>query len=61
MGDTSLAIATGRVVGAEGQPSLTGYYKEKGSKPDHVLLSSGVYKRAKWFEMGAEQSVKCER
>ena len=39
---TSMAIATGRVVGDDGQPSFTGNYGDKKSRPDHVLLSGFV-------------------
>ena len=41
---TSMAIATGRVVGDDGQPSFTGNYGDKKSRPDHVLLSPALYK-----------------
>ena len=41
---TSIAIATGRVVGDDGQPSFTGNYGDKKSRPDHVLLSPALYK-----------------
>jgi len=48
---TSMAIATGRVVGDDGQPSFTGYFNDKKSRPDHVLLSPDVYKLVDHFEM----------
>ena len=48
---TSLAICTGRVVGDDGQPSYYGQYCDKKSRPDHVLLSPGLYKLVHHFEM----------
>ena len=48
---TSMAIATGRVVGDDGQPSFVGYYKDKSSRPDNVLLSPDLYKLVQCFEM----------
>jgi len=46
-----LVIGTGRVKGDNGQPSFTGYYKDKRSRPDHVLMSPEVYKLSKRFKM----------
>jgi len=48
---TSMAIATGRVVGDDGQPSFTGNYGDKKSRPDHVLLSPALYKLVCLFKM----------
>lgn len=48
---SELVLATGRIEGDNGQPSFTGYYKDKQSRPDHVLMSSEVYGLAKRFEM----------
>ena len=39
---TSMAIATGHVVGDDGQPSFTGNYGDKKSRPDHMLLSPAL-------------------
>ena len=48
----SMAIATGRVVGdGDGQPSFTGNYGNKKSRPDHVLLSPALYKLVCSFKM----------
>ena len=52
----SMAIATGRVVGDDGQPSLTGNYGDKKSRPDHVLLPPALYKLVCSFKMRGEQS-----
>ena len=38
------AVLSGRVVGDDGQPSFTGNYGDKKSRPDHVLLSPALYK-----------------
>jgi len=48
---TSMAIATGRVVGDDIQPSFTGNYGDKKSRPDHVLLSPALYKLVCSFKM----------
>ena len=53
-----MAIATGRVVGrvVDGQPSFTGNYGDKKSRPDHVLLPPALYKLVCSFKMRGEQS-----
>ena len=48
---SNLAIATGRVAGDIGQPSFVGYYKDRRSRPDHVMLSPALYKLAQAFQM----------
>ena len=48
---SNLAIATGRVAGDNGQPSYVGYYKDRRSRPDHVMLSPALYKLAQAFQM----------
>ena len=48
---SSLALTTGRVAGDDGQPSYVGYYKDRSSRPDHILLSPAVYQLARVFKM----------
>ena len=48
---SSLALTTGRVAGDDGQPSYVGYYKDRSSRPDHILLSPAVYQLAQIFKM----------
>ena len=48
---TSMAITTGRAVGDDGQPSFSGNYGDKKSRPDYVLLSPALYKLVCSFKM----------
>eukprot|EP00983_Pelagomonas_calceolata_P123439 1161004-Pelagomonas_calceolata.AAC.4 len=48
---TSVANTTGHAPGDYGQLSYVGYYNDRSSKPDHILLSPALYKSAKAFEM----------